>query len=72
MTSRATEKVMGEGGVVWSYFLPFPLADSAFRCSKLLDGGLQGLRIGRMGGQELDKLIQADVTKEMAFKEGGR
>ena len=27
--------------------------------------------IGRMGGQERDKLIQADVTKEMAFKEGG-
>ena len=24
-----------------------------------------------MGGQERDKLIQADVTKEMAFKEGG-
>ena len=30
MTSRATEKVMGGGGVVWSYFLPFPLAAGAY------------------------------------------
>ena len=30
MTSRATEKVMGEGGVVCSYFLPFPLAAGAY------------------------------------------
>ena len=44
---------------------------SALRCSKLLDGGLQGLRIRRRCGQEGDELIQADVTKEMAFKEGG-
>ena len=43
---------------------------SAFRCSKLLNGSVQGLRIRRMGGQERDKLIQADVAKEMAFKEG--
>ena len=44
---------------------------SALRCSKLLDGGLQGLMIRRRCGQEGDELIQADVTKEMAFKEGG-
>ena len=28
-----------------------------------MNGGLQGLRIRRMGGQERDKLIQADVTR---------
>ena len=61
----------GEGdhmeGVAWDLS---NLNFSAFRCSKLLNGGLQGLRIRRMGGQERDKLIQADVAKEMAFKEG--
>ena len=64
---------MGSGGGTTWRGLAWDLSNlnfSAFRCSELLNGGLQGLRIRRTGGQERDKLIQADMAKEIAFKEG--
>ena len=41
---------------------------SAFRCPKLLNGGVQSLEIRGMGGKERDELVQADVAKRNGFQ----